>query len=127
MPRVLCVDDDESIRLLVKALLTNMLPADVTIVGSGEEALIWLLANPPPDLILLDLMMPGINGYETHRRICGLEGPTPRVAFLSAQGTHNTETHPEAALVPLIEKPFGARAFVDRVRALLAGDGAARE
>jgi CheY-like chemotaxis protein len=62
----LIVDDDPSIRETLKdALQIEQYPAAVA--GNGQEALEWLQQHRPPSLILLDLMMPVMNGWEFRR------------------------------------------------------------
>ena len=63
MPRrVLIVDDEESIRLLLAGILSKDLEVEVTLAGTCEQAL-RLAENNAYDAILLDLLMPGIGGY----------------------------------------------------------------
>ena len=65
--KVLCVDDDHEQRLLLSFLLERQ-GLDVRTAGDGREAvaiaLAWL-----PDLILMDLMMPGVDGFETTKKL----------------------------------------------------------
>ena|SRR5437867_9754835 len=61
-PRVLIVDDDPLIRDLVRAVLEDA-SYDLDEASSGEEAL-RLAARRPPDVVLMDVMMPGLNGFE---------------------------------------------------------------
>ncbi|AHF02068.1 chemotaxis protein CheY [Thiomicrospira aerophila AL3] len=65
-PTILCVDDTPANLMLLKALLEE--EYDVKLVNSGEKAL-SLLARLPVDLILLDVMMPEMDGYEVCRRL----------------------------------------------------------
>ena len=72
MPRearalVLLVDDDEDIRNLLAAALQGRY--DVKLASSGREALERAAATPRPDLVLLDIQMPGMNGYEVCSRL----------------------------------------------------------
>ncbi|WP_457555300.1 response regulator transcription factor [Candidatus Pyrohabitans sp.] len=67
MLRVLCVDDDPGFLEMLKTLLKKR-GYDVLLAGSGMEAL-SLLEETLPDVILLDIMMPGMDGWETLRRI----------------------------------------------------------
>ncbi|HTJ65182.1 MAG TPA: response regulator, partial [Alphaproteobacteria bacterium] len=60
--KVLVVDDNPDDRHLVSHTLSDS-GYDVVAAASGADALSWLEANPPPDLMLLDLMMPGIDGF----------------------------------------------------------------
>jgi DNA-binding response OmpR family regulator len=62
IPRVLIVDDDPLIRGVVRAVLADA-SYDLDEAASGEEAL-RVAVQHPPDVVLLDVMMPGLNGYE---------------------------------------------------------------
>lgn len=64
-PRVLLVEDDPDVQLCVKTILT-IRGFEVATAADGAEALAWLRSSgqPKPNLILLDLMMPGMNGFE---------------------------------------------------------------
>lgn len=61
--RVLIVDDEESMRLLLAHIISNDLQVDVTLAGTCEQAL-RLAGNYAYDAILLDLLMPGIGGIK---------------------------------------------------------------
>lgn len=71
MVKVLVVDDEEDIRYLVKVILESR-GIDVVEAESGEECL-RILEKFTPDLVLLDIMMPGMNGWEVLRHIKGDE------------------------------------------------------
>jgi CheY-like chemotaxis protein len=60
---VLVVDDDESIRETLRMAL-ELENYSTALAGDGAEALDWLHQNPPPKLILLDLMMPVMDGWQ---------------------------------------------------------------
>jgi DNA-binding response OmpR family regulator len=66
-PRVLIVDDDPLIRDVVRAVLEDA-SYDLDEAASGEEAL-RLAAGHPPDVVLLDVMMPGLNGFEVAKQM----------------------------------------------------------
>src|SRR5437879_5300066 len=66
-PRVLIVDDDPLIRRVVRAVLEDE-SYDLEEAASGEAALA-LAAKHPPDVVLLDVMMPGLDGYEVAARL----------------------------------------------------------
>jgi len=66
-PRVLIVDDDPLIRDLVRAVLEDA-SYDLDEASSGEEAL-RVAARRPPDVVLLDVMMPGLDGFEVAERM----------------------------------------------------------
>jgi two-component system sensor histidine kinase RpfC len=87
---VLIVDDHEPTRLLVGRIVSQELGARVALAGTCEEAL-RLADEKTYDVILLDLLMPGIGGYEVLRRIRA-HGPnrnTP-VLVLSVMATHES-------------------------------------
>ena len=65
--RILVIEDHEENRRLLRDLLTSF-GYELTEALTGEEGLIAAAANPP-DLILMDIQLPGIDGYETTRRI----------------------------------------------------------
>lgn len=100
--RILLVDDEADIRRTVSQLL-NESGYEVESAASGVEAL-DLVAASPPDLLLLDVLMPGIGGLEVARRVRQVHPQLP-IIFLSAHA--NVETI--AAEVPhasLLRKPF---------------------
>ena len=59
---ILVVDDDKAIRVILSTTLKKYF--EVTVLQDGEEALLWLLEQNPPDFIITDLNMPNINGLE---------------------------------------------------------------
>lgn len=105
---VFCVDDDPSIRALVKAALEKTIRATVTLAESADHALVMLATMPPPDVFLLDVMMPGTNGYELCRalRRDGRYHETP-VVFLSAMSDNEGPAR-AAGGDHIITKPFAA-------------------
>lgn len=67
-PRVLIIEDDESMRLLLASMVSAELKAQVQLAGTSEQAL-RLAENQIYDAILLDLMMPGIGGFAVLQRV----------------------------------------------------------
>jgi CheY-like chemotaxis protein len=57
------VDDDEAVRTVLETILCKE-GHDVATAAGGAEALEWMRSGRPPDLVLLDLMMPGVSGWE---------------------------------------------------------------
>lgn len=80
--RILAVDDEPDIRQLLRILLENR-GYQVTEASSGEEALRSLRTDPSYDLILMDIMMPGLDGVEACRAIRSFS--TAPVLFLTAK------------------------------------------
>ena len=87
---VLIVDDHEPTRLLVGRIVSQELGARVTLAGTCEEAL-RLAEEKTYDVILLDLLMPGIGGYEVLRRVRA-HGPNRNspILVLSVMATHES-------------------------------------
>ena len=68
MKTVLVVEDSRTDRRLIMALL-QQIGLNVVCVESGESALSWLSENQRPDLILLDIVMPGLSGFDICRQL----------------------------------------------------------
>ena len=64
---ILVVDDEMAIRMILETLLGQRF--DVVCLENGEQALDWLKENKLPDCMILDLSMPGIDGFEVIRRM----------------------------------------------------------
>jgi two-component system, chemotaxis family, chemotaxis protein CheY len=115
--RILIVDDDESIRQIVRLCLTDE-GFDVGEAPNGQAAL-DALDRFQPELILLDLRMPVMDGWEFARRYAELPGEhAPIIAFVAAL---NAE-HECATLNPasILTKPFDLDDLLDAVRSQLA-------
>jgi CheY-like chemotaxis protein len=101
---------------------------DVVEASSGEEGLALAIANPP-DLVLMDLRMPGIDGYEATARLRA-HGPlvsTPVIA-LSADAASEAEQHAIASGADLfLAKPIDLELLANRIRELLNPDWAGVE
>jgi signal transduction histidine kinase/CheY-like chemotaxis protein/purine-cytosine permease-like protein len=81
--KILVVDNEEVDRGLLVNLL-EPLGFEIRTAASGHDALDLIAAGIQPDAVLLDLAMPGIDGWETLRRIRSLDGAQPAVAIVSA-------------------------------------------
>lgn len=112
---VLLVDDTPgNINLLVNILDSDY---DLAVATDGEQALA-MVKETPPDLILLDVMMPGIDGYEVCRRL--KKNPATHkipVIFLTAKaGSDDIVNGFEVGAVDYVAKPFQAAELKARVR-----------
>jgi two-component system response regulator RegX3 len=118
--RILVVDDEESILQFVSYNLRKE-GYEVTTAPDGDAAL--ALADATPfDLVVLDIMLPGTDGYEVCRRLRAT-GNTP-VLFLSARDTElDKVVGLELGGDDYLAKPFGVRELVARVKALLRRSG----
>jgi CheY-like chemotaxis protein len=94
---------------------------DVLEARSGEEGLA-VAAAQPPDLVLMDLQLPGIDGAETmHRmRSDGLEPWVPVVAVTAFAMTEDRERAAHAGFDGYLEKPISVRQLATQVAAFLA-------
>ncbi len=119
MPHVLVVEDDRHIRDLI-GLHLGLEGLEYTLVGDGREAL-ERLTHTPFDLVVLDLMLPGVDGLTvcTSMRRTGANRTTP-VLMLTARAEESDKVLGlESGADDYLAKPFGVREFVARVRALL--------
>jgi DNA-binding response OmpR family regulator len=114
--KVLIVDDDQAIVRLISVVL-NFDGIEVEKAYSGEEALVSL-ENDRPDLILLDLSLPGMDGREVFRRVraSGIEVPIIFCSSFGAEGA-NDELGGQGA----VEKPFEPESLLEAVRDRLDG------
>jgi len=125
IPQVLVVDDEPNIRDLVQVAL-KFHGCSVTTAGSGKDAL-RQAESTRPDLIVLDVMMPDMDGFEVCRRLRAAGNEVP-VIFLTARDTSSdTVTGLAIGGDDYVTKPFSVEALVARVRAVLRrasrGDG----
>ena len=114
--KILIVDDDSNIAELISLYLAKEC-FDTQIVGDVESAL-RSFKTYQPDLILLDLMLPGIDGYQVCREVRS-SSDTP-VIMLSAKGeVFDKVLGLELGADDYIEKPFDSKELVARVKAVL--------
>ncbi|RFO97803.1 hybrid sensor histidine kinase/response regulator [Rhodoferax lacus] len=90
--KILVVDNEAADRALLTQVL-EPLGFELRQAASGHDCLDLLAAGLNPDVILLDLAMPGIDGWETLRRIRALDGPQPAVAIVSANAFDRALDH----------------------------------
>ena len=103
--KILVVDNEETDRELLVSLLAPM-QFEMRTAASGHDALDLWVAGVRPDAVFLDLAMPGIDGWETLRRMRVLGGVQPAVAIVSAnafdRGLENTLGVGAAAMEEMI-------------------------
>jgi len=125
---ILCVDDDPDICEVVQATLCLVAGLDVHIADSGEEA-IGLAYEHRPDLILMDVMMPGLDGPATLKRIrnSALINEIP-VIFLTAKVlAAEVARFIHLGAIGVIRKPFDPTKLGDELLALWEGKDSIRE
>ena len=121
MAQSILVAEDE--RNLVEALSFLMQRAGYEVhVARDGPATVEMAGRLSPDLVLLDIMLPGFDGFEVVeaiRRVPG--GKRPRIVMLTAKGhERDRRKAKELGVDDYVTKPFSNRDVVDRVRALLS-------
>src|SRR5438552_2923838 len=118
MESILVVDDDRHIAELVVLHLERE-GFRVTVAHDGQTALDRLAAERP-SLVILDVMLPGMSGFDVCREIRSREGPQPIILLLTARVQEaDAVTGLEVGADDYVRKPFGIHELVSRVRALL--------
>lgn len=122
--RLLIVDDEESMRLLLARQATRALKAEVQLAGTGEQAL-RLARNYAYDAILLDLMMPGIGGFEVLREIRGASAnmATPILVISALEDLETNNRCMAAGADGFLVKPVEQKALAYAVKSLLGARG----
>ena len=114
--KILIVDDDENIAELISLYLAKEC-FDTKIVGDGESAL-EMIKTYQPNIMLLDIMLPGINGYEVLREV--RKSSNLPIIMLSAKGeVFDKVLGLELGADDYIMKPFDSKEMVARVKAVL--------
>jgi CheY-like chemotaxis protein len=113
--RILVVDDLADNTLLLQVLLETE-GYIVDVANSGKSAL-RKIESFPPDLVLLDVMMPDMDGYEVARKIRA-NGCLPRmpIVLVTANGDLYKEPELKATVDGLIRKPFDLDRLIERVK-----------
>ena len=118
--RVLIVEDEQDIAGLIKHTLERTGQADAEIVHSGDAAL-KAVSDRPPDLIILDLNLPVLNGIEVCRILRSRpDGQNVPIIMLTARTSENDRvTGLDLGADDYVTKPFSLRELTARVRAVL--------
>ncbi len=118
--QVLLVDDDQNIRTLAQMGLEGLTDWKVELAASGAEA-IRKASELKPDLIILDVMMPGMDGPTTLgelRKVDSLTGIP--VIFMTAKAqTHELELYQRMGAKGIITKPFDPMTLPDDIQGIL--------
>src|SRR3954454_25059730 len=114
--RVLVVEDEVKLAALIrKALREQGILADVAI--RGEDAL-WMVASTPYDAVVLDINLPGIDGFETCRRLRGDGVRTPILMLTARDGVEDRIIGLDTGADDYLSKPFDFGELLARLRAL---------
>lgn len=114
---ILLAEDERTLAMIIKDTLDGQ-GFHVDVAGDGEEALRLYAANKP-DVMVADVMMPRLDGFELVRRIRKHDQTTP-VIFLTARSAVNDVVHGfEMGANDYLKKPFGMQELIVRIKALL--------
>jgi DNA-binding response OmpR family regulator len=114
--KILVVDDKQELRTLLKSYLTQE-GFEISLAGNGQEAL-FIARQQKPDLIILDLMMPEMGGYE-FLRVFSREADTPIIILTARLEESEKVLGLELGADDYVTKPFSPRELTARVRAVL--------
>lgn len=115
-PTILVVDDEEQIRRALKSILTAR-KYDVVLAANGDEAIDLAIDNPP-DLVILDMAMPGLLGTEVCRELRNwYEGPILMLSVISSDAEKVAAL--DIGADDYLTKPFSTSELLARIRALL--------
>lgn len=117
LERILYVEDEDDIQKVAKVALHNLGGFDLKICSSGEEALASI-SEFNPDLLLLDVMMPGMDGPSTLkeiRKIPEFEN-TPAMFMTAKVQAHEVEHFKSLGAIEVIAKPFDAMNLAQQIR-----------
>lgn len=119
--RILIADDEPNIVISLEYLMRRE-GHEVSVARDGDEAL-EMIRREPPDLVLLDAMMPGKNGFEVCQAVRGDDQLAKvRIVMLTAKGRETDIAKGKALGVDAyIVKPFSTRELAEKVRSMLAG------
>jgi DNA-binding response OmpR family regulator len=114
---ILVVDDNQDIRDLITLILEDE-GYPVLIAPEGEAAL-SLISHHDPDLVLLDVMMPGRSGIEILKEIRGAHSSMPVVMITAKSQGVDIDRAVEAGATSYIVKPFRANILLEKIQSLL--------
>ena len=119
--KVLVVEDDRSIQMVLELVLARMAKCEVLLAGEGRQGLA-MIKQHKPDVVLLDLMLPGIDGFEICQR--AKEDPETRhipIIFLTAQPQPSAIARAMSlGAAAYLIKPFDPTTIVSQINEALA-------
>jgi two-component system, OmpR family, alkaline phosphatase synthesis response regulator PhoP len=118
--KVLIVDDEDLTRVLLSRVLerVKIQNIDILLAEDGEEAL-RIAAAERPDLVLLDLLLPKLNGYDVCRELRMIPGYEPHIIILTARGQDTDREHArEIGADGFMTKPFNPSRLIAQLNEL---------
>ncbi|MBQ9275610.1 MAG: response regulator [Succinivibrio sp.] len=122
---ILIVDDDELMLSMAREMLVQRLPYKVHVAGSGAECLSILGRKTPHiDLILMDVYMPGMDGFQTLTKVRQLHGyeKVPTVLLTAASDRDTVANALKMKVSGYIKKPFFANQLAEKVATVIMNE-----
>jgi two-component system response regulator MprA len=121
--KILVVDDERAVRESLRRAL-ELEGYEIELAGDGNEALSRLESSEEPDAMILDVLMPGVDGLEVCRRIRGTGSKLPVLMLTARTEVEDRVAGLDAGADDYLTKPFALEELLARLRALLRrGDG----
>ena len=118
--KVLIVEDEPEIQEVERMVVEDLLGCEVTLASTGEEAL-DMAAKAPPDLVVLDLILPGIDGFAVASQMRAqpkFDG-IPILALSGLTRDEDKEKARAAGCDDVLDKPFDLDALVEKIEGLV--------
>ena len=116
--KILVVDDERAVRESLRRAL-ELEGYEIELAGDGSEALDRLESSEEPDAMILDVLMPGVDGLEVCRRIRGTGSKLPVLMLTARTEIEDRVAGLDAGADDYVTKPFALEELLARVRALL--------
>ena len=116
--KILVVDDERAVRESLRRAL-ELEGYEIELAGDGSEALYRLESNEEPDAVILDVLMPGVDGLEVCRRLRGSGSRLPVLMLTARTEVEDRVAGLDAGADDYVTKPFALEELLARVRALL--------
>ena len=123
--KILVVDDERAVRESLRRAL-ELEGYEIELAGDGNEALSRLESSEEPDAMILDVLMPGVDGLEVCRRIRGTGSKLPVLMLTARTEVEDRVAGLDAGADDYVTKPFALEELLARVRALLRRDDGRR-
>jgi CheY-like chemotaxis protein len=120
MKQVLVIDDEDGIREIIQISLETATPWQVITAASGKEGYALAIATPP-DVILLDVMMPEMGGVETFQKLQDHDNTRyiPTIFLTAKANSPEHQKFTNLGITGVIAKPFKAQMLVAQMRSIL--------
>src|SRR5438552_5151526 len=116
--KILVVDDERAVRESLKRAL-ELEGYEIELAADGQEALYRLETDDQPDAVVLDVLMPGVDGLEVCRRLRKGGNQVPVLMLTARDEVENRVAGLDAGADDYVTKPFALEELLARVRALL--------